>query len=252
MSTSPLDWEGGAIWDDIKTLSDNVVVPISALVFLIIMVNDLVQSLVSLNNYQDGTLDTFYKWFLKLIVGVLLISNVFTLATWLFQFGVYVGTEGLNQLLGTGPMEQMNIADLDYDIGELLLLLLLSILLIIAVIIIIVAIIITLVGRIIEAFMYIGIAPIPMATFMNKEWQSMGYNWVRGVAALAFQAFFIVVAMSIFARLFNNLVAIVNGTNIGDFQAVFFSFVILIAFAVALIFTILRSGSISKSIFGAH
>jgi hypothetical protein len=128
---------------------------------------------------------------------------------------------------------------------------LLSVILVIAVLVMIVAIIITLLGRIIETFMYIGIAPIPMATFMNKEWKSMGYGWLRGILALAFQAFFIVIALTIFTTLFNNLIPTLSGAGT-EFLNIFFAFVVLIAMAVSLIFTVLRSGSISKSIFGAH
>jgi hypothetical protein len=133
----------------------------------------------------------------------------------------------------------------------LLILLVIAFLVLIAMCVLLVAIIVSLAGRMIEIFMYLSIAPIPMATFMNSEWRSMGNNWLRGVFALAFQAFFIVVSLAIFTALFGDIVNNINGSGAGVGIDVIFQMLILLSYTVALIFTVLRSGSISKSIFGA-
>lgn len=74
--------------------------------------------------------------------------------------------------------------------------------------IMIVAIVITLASRIIEIFMYLSIAPIPMATMMDGgEWSGIGKNWIKQLLALSFQGFFIIVALGIFKTLFANMIA---------------------------------------------
>lgn len=65
--------------------------------------------------------------------------------------------------------------------------------------------------------------------------------------ALAFQGFFIIVALAIFKTLFNNTLK-----NMMSGQDVVMTMATLLGFVVAFIFTIFRTSSISKSAFAAH
>ena len=97
--------------------------------------------------------------------------------------------------------------------------------------------------------MYLSIAPIPMATKMDSgEWASIGKNWVKQLLALSFQGFFIVVALGIFKTLFSNMITSLNSSSDG----VIMQMAMLMGYTAALIFTILRTGAISKSMFNAH
>jgi len=117
------------------------------------------------------------------------------------------------------------------------------------VMILIVAIVITLASRIIEIFMYLSIAPIPMATMMDSgEWAGVGRNWIKQLLALSFQGFFIIVALGIFRTLFQNMIAKLNEGGDG----IIMQMAMLLGYTAALVFTILRTGSISKSVFAAH
>ena len=53
----------------------------------------------------------------------------------------------------------------------------------------IMAILITVIlyGRMIEIYCTVSIAPIPIATMSNREWGSIGTNYLKGLFALAFQ-----------------------------------------------------------------
>ena len=82
---------------------------------------------------------------------------------------------------------------------------------------------------------------------MNDEWGQIGKNWIKGILALSFQGFFIIIALAIFGTIFANVV-----TDIQDAaDGIEMSMLLLAGYAAALIFTILRSGQISKSIFNA-
>ena len=117
------------------------------------------------------------------------------------------------------------------------------------VMILIVAIVITLASRIIEIFMYLSVAPIPMATMMDSgEWAGVGRNWIKQLLALSFQGFFIIVALGIFRTLFQNMIAKLNEGGDG----IIMQMAMLLGYTTALVFTILRTGSISKSVFAAH
>jgi hypothetical protein len=133
-------------------------------------------------------------------------------------------------------------------IPELLVDLILSGFLLLAVGALLVVMIIVLASRMIEIFMYLTAAPLPVATIMNRDWGEIGKNWIRNVVALGFQGFFIIVALSIFQSIFNAVITSLNsGTDNLTMQLI-----LLMGYALALCFTILKSGSISKSVFNAH
>ncbi|MFR2826208.1 MAG: VirB6/TrbL-like conjugal transfer protein, CD1112 family [Enterocloster bolteae] len=56
-------------------------------------------------------------------------------------------------------------------------------------------------GRMIEIYLYVSVAPIPAATVTNREWGTIGTNYLKGLVALAFQGFFIMVCVAIYAVL---------------------------------------------------
>lgn len=85
------------------------------------------------------------------------------------------------------------------DKGTLIVTLIISFVMIIVTFLLLASIIVVLASRIIEVFMQLSIAPIPFATFLNKDWADIGRNWLRNILALAFQGFFIIVALAIFS-----------------------------------------------------
>lgn len=88
-----------------------------------------------------------------------------------------------------------------------------------------------------------------MATMMDSgEWAGIGKNWIKQLLALSFQGFFIIIALGIFKTLFSN--AIVSLNNSAD--GIILQMAMLLGYTVALIFTVLRTGAISKSVFSAH
>lgn len=251
LATSPVNFTAGgseSIWNTIQTVCENAVVPIAGIILVIILLTDLIQMVISGNNFRDFDTSIFFKWIFKSICGILLISNVFYIASGIFALGTTVTNNALSTLRMTGlGTTGIHIAVSHYGIGDLFGTLILSFLVMIVMFITIAVIVVVLCSRTIEIFMYLGASPLPMATFMNPEWKQMGHNWLRGMISLAFQGLFIVIALSIFSTLFKNAVSSLNNGEDILLQMAF-----LLGYALALIFTILRSGQISKSIFGAH
>ena len=245
---------GTHVWTTIETLCNNVVVPIGGFVLTIILLNDLIQTVLRGNNFKDFDDSIFIKWIIKALCGVILVSNVFYIASALFSFGTNVCSNGLSTLFGSGSFLssalslQKEALD-DYGLGELITVWFISLVVHLGVLILIVAIVITLASRIIEVFMYLGVAPIPIATMMNEgEWSSIGKNWIKQLLALPFQGFFIIIALGIFKTLFANVIATLNSGDGG----IIMQMGMLLGYTAALIFTILRTGAISKSIFNAR
>ena len=98
-------------------------------------------------------------------------------------------------------------------------------------------------GRMIEIYCTVSIAPIPIATMSNREWGSIGTNYLKGLFALAFQGFLIMVCVAIYAVLINNMIIAAN------IHSALFS---VAAYTVILCFSLFKTGSLAKSLFNAH
>jgi len=131
----------------------------------------------------------------------------------------------------------------DYGIPELLLLIIETFLVSFGMRIMGIVITVILYGRMIEIYLTCSVAPIPMATITNKEWGQMGNNYLRGLMALGFQGFFLMLCVGIYAVLVNSMI-VADNVHTAVFSVA--------AYTVLLCFAMMKTGSLSKSIFNAH
>jgi len=82
-----------------------------------------------------------------------------------------------------------------------------------------------------------------MATMLNREWGSMGQNYLRSLLALGFQAFLIIVCVAIYAVLVQNL------STLEDIAAAIWT---CLGYTVLLCFCLFKTSSLAKGIFSAH
>ena len=91
--------------------------------------------------------------------------------------------------------------------------------------------------------LYSSVGAIPFATMSNREWGQIGNNYLRGLFALAFQGFFMMVCVAIYAVL-------VNAITVADnLHTAIWS---VAAYTVILCFSLFKTSSLAKSIFNAH
>ena len=98
-------------------------------------------------------------------------------------------------------------------------------------------------GRMIEIYLLTSLAPIPVATLSNRELGAMGQNYLRALFAVGFQGMLILVCVAIYAVLIQGIAT--GGDPIGAIWG-------CIGYTVLLCFMLLKTGTISKSIFSAH
>ena len=95
-------------------------------------------------------------------------------------------------------------------------------------------------GRIVEVFLMVSVSPIAFATLGNKEWGVIGTNYIKGLLALAFQGFFIMVLVGIYAALVKGLSTTTNlAAMAGN----------LLVICVLFCFGLFKTASLSKQIF---
>ena len=98
-------------------------------------------------------------------------------------------------------------------------------------------------GRMIEIYLMTSLAPIPFATSTNREAGHMGQNYFKSLFAIGFQGMLIMVCMAIYAVLVQSI------ATSGDMMAAIWE---CVGYTVLLVFVLFKTGSLSKSIFGAH
>jgi len=245
----------GNINSMMHSLSDNVMIPIAGIILTFVLVYELIQMITEKNNMAD--MDTFmlYKWVFKAAVCVILVSHSWEIAQAFFDVGQWIVRTASGTINTTGNLNtQASIAYLNsgeadtflkgtYSLGALLALWVESMLAMLAIRIITIIIRVVVFIRMIEIFVYVSVSPVPAATVGNRNWGQIGENYLRALAALAFQAFFIMVALGIYTELATTVS--LDANIVGSMGAI-------LIYTVALAFVVTQSKSLSFSIFNAH
>ena len=245
---TPQAWNG-SIFSMIKSLSENVVVPIAGIILTFVMCLELIQLLIDRNNMHDFETFIFFKWIFKTFAAVLILTNTWNIVMGVFDVAQHVVSQAAGVIIGETALDvstligDMEARLMEMDIGPLFGLWFQSSLMGIIAWVLSICIFIIVYGRMIEIYMVTSVAPIPMATMVNREWGQMGQNYLRSLFALGFQAFLIMVCVGIYAVLVQNI-------SVGsDVSAALWT---CIGYTVLLCFTLFKSSSVAKSIFNAH
>ena len=248
VGATPQAWNSG-IFSMIQNLSDNVVVPIAGIILTFVMCLELIQMLIDRNNMHDFETFLFFKWIFKTYVAVMIVTNTWNIVMAIFDVAQNVVNAASGQIISDTAIDVNSlIANMEsslesMELGPLLGLWFQSSLMGLLSWGITICIFIIVYGRMIEIYMVTSVAPIPMATMVNREWGQMGQNYLRSLFALGFQAFLIMVCVAIYAVLVQNISV---GSDVSG--AIWTA----IGYTVLLCFTLFKTSSVSKSIFNAH
>ena len=245
---TPQAWNG-SIFNMIRSLSENVVVPIAGIILTFVMCPELIQLLIDRNNMHDFDTFIFVKWIIKTFAAVLIVTNTWNIVMGVFDVAQHVVSQAAGVIIGETALDvasllgDMEATLMEMDVGPLFGLWFQSSLMGIIAWVLSICIFIIVYGRMIEIYMVTSVAPIPMATMVNREWGQMGQNYLRSLFALGFQAFLIMVCVGIYAVLVQNI-------SVGsDVSAALWT---CIGYTVLLCFTLFKSSSVAKSVFNAH
>ena len=232
----------------IRTLSETVVLPVAGLLLTFVMTWELIQLIIDQNNLHQVDTWIFFKWVFKTMIAVLLLTNTFNIVMGIFDVSQHVVNNAAGIISGSTAVTADMLATFEaelmaMDVGPLLGLWLQSFLIQIIVLALNIVVFIIVYGRMIEIYILTSLAPLPMATMTNREMSGMGQNYLKSLLAVGFQGLLIMACVAIYAVLVQSIAT--GGDPIG---AIWGS----IGYTVLLCFTLFKTGSISKSIFGAH
>ena len=245
---TPQAWNSG-IFNMIQNLSNSVILPIAGAILAFVMTLELIQLITDKNNLHDVDTWMFFKWVFKSAAAVLIVTNTWTIVMGIFDAAQSVVSSAAGIIVGntsidiTTLMTDMETRLMYMDVGPLCGLWFQSLFVGICTWAITICIFIVIYGRMIEVYLVTSIAPIPMATMVNREWGQMGQNYLRSLLALGFQAFLIVVCVAIYSVLVQNI-AIST-----DISAAIWT---CMGYTVLLCFCLFKTGSLAKAVFNAH
>ncbi len=245
---TPQGWNS-SIYNMVQSLSNSVIVPIAGIIITMVLCYELISMLTERNNLHDVDTWMFFKYFFKMWVAVFLVSNTWTITMAVFDVGQSVVNSAAGTISGSTTIDISSFTSTisttmeSMELGELFVLMLETFILSFCMKVMSVLIMVIMFGRMIEIYLYTSVAPIPFATMSNREWGQMGTNYFRGLFALAFQAFLMMVCVGIYAA----LVASIELTD--NVHSALFG---VAAYTIILCFSLLKTGSLSKQIFNTH
>ena len=248
MGATPQAWNSSS-YGMIRSLSDNVILPIAGVILAIVMTMELLQLVLEKNNLQSFETWVFFKWIFKTFCAVLIVTNTWDIIMGIFDAAQSVVGSAAGLISADTAIEMTQVmGDLEarlreMEIGPRLGLWFQSLFVGVTLQALSICIFVIVYGRMVEIYVVTSLAPIPMATMMNHSWGQMGQNYLRSLFALGFQAFLIIVCVAIYAVLVHTIAV---GT---DVVAAIWT---CIGYTVLLCFSLFKSGGVAKQIFGAH
>ena len=246
---TPQGWNPD-IFNMIRTLSENIMVPIAGALLAIVMTIELIQLITERNNLHDVDTWMIFKWVFKSAAAILIVTNTWNIVMGVFDMAQSVvaraaGVIGSDASIDISTvMADMETRLMDMDLGPLIGLWFQSLLIGVTMWAMYIFIFIIIYGRMIEIYLVTSVAPVPMATMMGKELGGgMGQNYLRSLLALGFQAFLIIVCVAIYAVLVRNI-----ATEDDIIMAIW----TCVGYTVLLCFTLLKTGTLAKAVFQAH
>ena len=208
---TPQGWNAG-VFNLIQNLSQTVIVPIAGLIITFVLCYELITMVTQKNNFHEFETYNIFLWIFKAYVAIYLVTNTFNITMAVFDVGQHIVNGAAGVISGSTAVDaSAAIATLtesleDMEIGELFLLAMETLLISLTMSILSVIITVIMYGRMIEIYLYTSVAPIPFATMTNKEWGNIGNNYLKGLFALAFQGFFMLVCVGIYSVLVNAMI----------------------------------------------
>ena len=248
VGATPQAWNGG-VFGMIRSLSDNVILPIAGVILALVATLELIQMIVDRNNMHD--MDTFMlaKWVFKTACAVVIVTNTWNIVMAVFDVAQSVVSRASGLVIADTDIRidsvivglEAKLAEM--ELGTLFGLWVQSMFVGFTMWALAICIFIITYGRMIEIYLVTSVAPIPMATMANREWGQMGQNYLRSLFALGFQAFLIIICVAIYAILVRGI-AVENDVSTAIWTCM--------GYTVLLCFTLFKTSSLARSVFHAH
>lgn len=251
---TPMDWNAG-IFNMVVQIADNAILPVAGVILAGVLTYELVQILIERNNNTDFDIVVIYKWLFKAAICVTLLTSVFAIVGGIFEIAQAAILEAGVAIVAADPLSAGSLDDVRavlenetlHSIGSLMAIAIQMFMLPFIFHLMRIVIWVVILGRFVEIYLAIAIAPIPFATFANREWASIGQNYVKTLAAYGLQGMLIMICVGIYAVLMGDFTAALADPTVGFMSAIWMA----LGYGVLLCFAILKVPGLAKSLLGA-
>lgn len=237
-----------AVFNMVRNLSESVIMPIAGILLTFIACYELIQLIISYNNLANFETWFIWKWIFKTFVAVELITHTFDITMAVFDVSQHVVSQAGGIIQGSTAIDDDTLTTMQstleaMELGSLIAVFLQSFIVQFLMYVLAAIIFVIINGRMVEIYLMVSLAPIPFATFGNRDQSMMGQNYLRSLFALGFQGFLIMVCVGIYAVLIQS--AAFDTDIIASLWRV-------MGFTILLVFTLFKTGSVAHSVFHAH
>ena len=248
VGATPQAWNGG-VFGMIRNLSDNVILPIAGVILALVATLELIQMIVDRNNMHD--MDTFMlaKWVFKTACAVVIVTNTWNIVMAVFDVAQSVVSRASGLVIADTDIRidsvivglEAKLAEM--ELGALFGLWVQSMFVGFTMWALAICIFIITYGRMIEIYLVTSLAPVPLATMVNREWGQIGQGYLKSLFALGFQAVLMIICVAIYAVLVRSI-----AVETDVIKAIWTA----VGYTVLLCFCLFKTSSLSRSILGAH
>ncbi|MDL2232389.1 hypothetical protein LJC63_02250 [Ruminococcaceae bacterium OttesenSCG-928-L11] len=169
-----MSWNPG-VFSMIRSLSETVIIPIAGMILTFILCYELIQMIIDKNNMHDFDTWIFFKWIFKTFCATYILTHTFDIVMGIFDVAQHVvnGSAGLI----SGSLDMNNAIALDtlqaqleaMDVWALIGLWMQTSIVSLCITAMSICIFLIIYGRMIEIYLTVSVAPIPLSTMANRD-----------------------------------------------------------------------------------
>lgn len=249
------DTFNSTIYNGILKIQENVIMPIALVILSLFLLLELQSITTRADNMGERGFEIPFKIMIKFVLCKVALDSTPLILSAIFNItqniivnvnGILSGVSGIDI---EGARETITQLVNNTDFLEKVLIMIIVIVLTIISFLSNILITAIMYGRMIEMYIYIGIAPLPMATIPNTEQSAIAKNFLKSFTAISIQGVLICISLAIMGILFNEIVNIpTSDINSSNLQELLFQ---CAGYSIMTLFAILNSGKWAKSICNA-
>ena len=232
------------IFGMIRNISETVIMPIAGIILTFVACYELIQLIISYNNLANFETWFIFKWVFKTFIAVEIITHTFDFTMAVFDVAQYVILNAGGVIVSSTAVDASALASMQATIEAMDIWSIFALFFQVSIIMIVTQILSKLIFviiyvRMIEIYMYVSLAPIPLATFANKEQSSVCINYGKSLFALGLQGFLIMICVGIYAALIQSIAF--SSDIVGSLWGV-------VGYTILLAFSLFKTNTVAKAI----
>ena len=232
------------IFGMIRNISETVIMPIAGIILTFVACYELIQLIISYNNLANFETWFIFKWVFKTFIAVEIITHTFDFTMAVFDVAQHIILNAGGVIVSSTAVDASALATMQSTIAAMDIWSIFALFFQVSIIMIVTQILSKLIFviiyvRMIEIYMYVSLAPIPLATFANKEQSSVCINYGKSLFALGLQGFLIMICVGIYAALIQSLAF--SSDIVGSLWGV-------VGYTILLAFSLFKTNTVAKAI----